>query len=80
MDFTKGRKSKNILDRRNTNTNAFVSNSGNRYADEKDFSESYSKKPKEERIKLGDLYDKTAEALKSKRKAKPKVLDKYKNI
>ena len=80
MDLTKGRKSKNILDRRNSNTNAFVSSSGNRYADEKDFSESYTKAPKE-RVKLGDLYDKTVKALDStKKKAKPKVLDKYKNI
>ena len=80
MDLAKGRKSKNILDRRDSNKNAFVANSGNRFANEKDFSESYAKKPKKERVKLGDLYSKTVEALKSKRKTKPKVLDKYKDI
>jgi hypothetical protein len=71
MDLTKGRKSKNILDRRDSNKNAFISNSGNRYANEKDFSESYDKKPKEERVKLGDLYDKAVKALNTpKRKIK----------
>ena len=84
MDLSKGRKSTNVLDRRPFNKSAFISNGGNRWADEKDMMDSYFPPAKEPRVKLGDLYDKTVKALEPKKKAKPKpnpkTLDKYKKI
>ena len=78
MDLSKGRKSKNILDRRTSNKDAYISESGNRYADEKDFVDSVipQKLPiNTNPTKLGtsvDLYIKNLDNPKPKPKTKPK--------
>ena len=78
MDLSKGRKSKNILDRRTSNKNAFISDAGRRFADEKDFAETYipPKLPiNTNPTKLGtsvDLYIKNLDKSKPKPKPNPK--------
>ena len=71
MDLTKGRKSKNILDRRISNKDAYISEAGRRFADEKDFIETYIP-PVKPKVKLGDIYEKTIKAIEEPKKTKSK--------
>ena len=54
MDLTKGRKSKNILDRRPSNKDAYISAAGRKFADQEDFMDTYATRNKPRPAKLGD--------------------------